>query len=168
MNLQHLRVGCLVVINSGASLSVWKDAERKAALCGKRRAGPEKEMKFDWQGVREWVTHPALGCGGMCGCVFAWLTNIWSHQHFRCWLSRCVCACWRKMKVVWWPYHNTEARFKRRYLSSPHPPALKSTLLHHHSANHSSCSGLYQFMTAWKLCLYGLLIIDGSITVQQQ
>lgn len=55
-------VALLVAISTGASLSVWKDAERKVALfkwrrvCvfwGKGRGGGKKGMKFDWQGVGE-------------------------------------------------------------------------------------------------------------------
>lgn len=162
----------LVVISSGASLSVWKDAERKAALWERGRGRREEEMKFDWQGVREWVTHPApwmwsygpiLGCGDTCMCVCMWLRArtharecaLGSIQHLKSPNFMCVCAstcvrscvCWRKMKVVWWPNHNTEARFKRRYLSSL-PPALKSPPLHHHPVNHSLLhSGVYQLLT---------------------
>lgn len=86
----------IVVINCGASLSVWKDAERKMALWERRGLGRQKEeQKFDWQRLWEWVTHPApwiwscrpiLGCGDTCICVvmcmyactpvFTWLNPI--------------------------------------------------------------------------------------------
>lgn len=68
----------LVVISSGASLSVWKDAERKTALWERRRGRWKEEMKFDWQGVQKWVTPPApwiwscrpiLGSGDTGVCV---------------------------------------------------------------------------------------------------
>lgn len=88
----------LVVINSGASLSVWKDAKRKAAFWERSRGRREEEMKFDWQAARAWVTHPAPGilerraysglwwhvcvclyvvvCVYMCTFVFTWLNPI--------------------------------------------------------------------------------------------
>lgn len=107
-------------------------------------------------------------CVYVCGCVHVRMytsvhraqSNSWSHQILVVGLATaCMCVCWRKMKVVWRPNHNTEARFKRRYLSSL-TPSLKSPLLHHQSVNHSSSS--IRFYFTHKLCLYGLFSIDSQ------
>lgn len=105
-----------------------------------------------WLAGSRRVTHPCssldVELGGLFWAAVAravahahsrsrWLTNIWSYQIFLCWfrscVCMCVCACWRKMKVVWWPNHNTEARFKTDLYSTQtplHPCHLWNALLH--------------------------------------
>ena len=174
----------LVVINSGASLSVWKDAERKAALWERRR-GRGRRSRWNLIGSEyeneSLIQLPGFGAVGLfwaavtrvcvyvCGCVCVCMhtsvhmvqSNSWSHQIFVVGLATvrvCVCVCWRKMKVVWRANHNIEARFKRRYLSS-FAPALKSPLLHYHSVYHSS--SIVASICFWQLINF--VYIDYSL-----
>lgn len=148
LNLHRRRaVLLLVVINGGASLSVWKDAKRKAALWEGGRGRWKEEMRFDWQGVWEWVTGaapwigscgPILGCGDtcvyVCGLVLVYMhssvhmvqSNSFSHRILVAGL-----VCWRKMKVVWRANHNTAARFLTQIFIFPLPARLKSSLQQH-------------------------------------
>lgn len=107
----------------------------------------------------------------VCGCVRVRVRRHTSGSHgsvqelkspdFRCWPGVCVCVCWRKMKVIWRPNHNTEARFKRRYLSSlalscsevpsATPPLCKSI-------DFNSC--LYQFLTTSLVFIWIILFAN--------